>query len=1076
MDSIYRFNNFNIWQNNSISLSLAYKGKSSDFGQIAFDYISNNLYWCDSLHKWIAMKPAYSDNDTIYKVVVQKDLYQPEGLALDPEDGLMFFSDNQPTSRIERVSMDGRDRTAIVYTSLLRIFSLSVDETSNLLYWADHDRHTLEVSDYNGLNRRVIRRSNNVPVTGLHYYQNVLHVVSAETRSIFGVDITSGLKLYHIRDTDQPFTIDVYDAESTRSYPDPCSSRGCQHICVNTPTGGKCLCAEGYLLSSDGRSCTDRSFFHEKGFIISNGTHFAMVEVQVVSGGERRILVIVPFAIIETFAVDATMHLIYYLDSSRNALQELNLIHNQIRTLATAIGGKDLIFDWIANLLAWIEPTQSRIRAFSINSGTTSVIYTGLQQPSSLSVDAHNGDLYWISGTSKKEILRGNWNRNSPKVIVSHANLNNPISLQYDVISHRIYWLDNSMIKSSMTNGSDIQSHVNTYGATQAFAYKDYFGWINGNKTYFAKKSAVYAEFNVDVIQNTKQIAIFDTIVQQDRRSSCQILNGGCDEICVPFQNGRVCECDFGLQLHQNLTCKSSVYSLNFLIVSDYSHGRILQVDITTGNMVKLPINVQNSPGITFDKSTMEIFYSELSTKTIMSTTLLGKNKSLIYATGFAHATRLTIDYSTGNIYFIAVASAQNQGYIGVVHRKSFLQKTLWTNLQSPSDLVVYPSKGFLFWIATGIGNVTELSRSYMDGTFKTNIATTNIGRPNGLAIDYTANRLYWTDGLKNSIEYSGLNGENKHVLTTDTDAHLMSILVHGQYIYYTAWNRQSITKLDKTTGVKHTFMANHPELGRLDSLDIYADDSVDVNAICSKKNGNCSTFCFPTPTGRTCGCQDNVNLQSDQTTCQGVSRCTTSLQNAILIDCFAYPEDTCEFGCKPGFRRTLNVSATCNSFGEWTPSLASLCAANSQNLVCTEDGIWNLDTNNLCRRSTCSKTLKNGQLIGCRAHLGETCQYKCASPFEINPSFPNITCNTSGEWSHNTEDLCVQLCVSTIPNGTLGSDCQRVIGNNCSFTCDMGYESSITSSHIICTSNGTWNKMTDELCKRKKILSFNKC
>lgn len=54
---------------------------------MAFDYITNNLYWCDSLHDWIAMKPAYDTKKNIYKVVIRKDLNKPEGLALDPEDG-----------------------------------------------------------------------------------------------------------------------------------------------------------------------------------------------------------------------------------------------------------------------------------------------------------------------------------------------------------------------------------------------------------------------------------------------------------------------------------------------------------------------------------------------------------------------------------------------------------------------------------------------------------------------------------------------------------------------------------------------------------------------------------------------------------------------------------------------------------------------------------------------------------------------------------------------------------------------------------------------------------------------------
>ena len=83
-DSIYMYKNFSIWQNRSSSISLLYKGISSSFGKIALDFVSNNIYWCDPLLQWIAMKPAYNLNHTIYKVILQKDLNYPEGLALDP--------------------------------------------------------------------------------------------------------------------------------------------------------------------------------------------------------------------------------------------------------------------------------------------------------------------------------------------------------------------------------------------------------------------------------------------------------------------------------------------------------------------------------------------------------------------------------------------------------------------------------------------------------------------------------------------------------------------------------------------------------------------------------------------------------------------------------------------------------------------------------------------------------------------------------------------------------------------------------------------------------------------------------
>ncbi|XP_062567175.1 low-density lipoprotein receptor-related protein 2-like [Saccostrea cucullata] len=1102
-NSIYVFQNFTIWQNETIPISVAYRGRSIGNAQIAFDYVSKNLYWCDSLFSWIGMKPAYLDNTTIYKLIIHNNLKQPEGLALDPEDGLMFFSDNDVNPRIEKASMDGVNRTIIVHIGLIRVLSLSIDVINNLLYWADYGRHTLEASDYNGLNRKVLRRSNNVPATGLHFYQGMLHAASSGAKIIFGVDAASGTELYSLRlNTAQPYAVHVYDGETSRVYIDPCNITSCQHICVNTPAGAKCLCAEGYMLSSDGMTCTDRSWFHEKGLIVHNSTAFAMFEVQYLNGLQGRFpFITVPSSIIQTFTVDANRHLIYFVDSSRNELKELDIISLKTRMLTSIQLASDLNFDWITNLLGWIEPASSSIKAFSINSGTTSIIYVRLEQPTSLTVDPHNGDLYWISGTLGKSIMNGNWNRSSPRTIVSTANLNNPSSLYYDITSNQLYWIDDSIIKSSLTNGSDIKSHVITFGATQAFVYKGYFGWIVGNIMYFSSKFSNIAESYLEIGEKNKGVAVFDSSLQQDKRGSCGLLNGGCQDICVPLQTGRTCECDLGLLLQPDMkTCDSNVYRANFIVVADYSHGRILQIDMVTGNLVKLPINVRNSAGITFDKSTKELLHSDLSTKNIMSSSLHGGNKTLIYATGFVNADRLAIDYSTGNLYYTAVGPTSSQSYIGVIHRTTFQHNTLLSNLYSPREIVVYPSKGFLFW--TEFGNITEIGRAYMDGSSKTYIATTDIGWPNGLAIDFTSDRIYWTDGQKNRIEFSDLNGGNRQVLTTDSDAHLMSIVIQGQYLYYTAWNRQRITKMHKTTGSKMPFMSNHPELGRLDSLAIYADDIIDVSTICSQKNGRCSTFCFPTPIGRTCGCEDFVNLQEDQTTCEGVSRCTTSLQNMNLLDCLPYPGQICDIECKAGYRLDVNTSITCDTFGQWNPSPSSLCteilcpssienvalssnctrrvgdscsfkcaegftSTSSQSLLCTSDGTWDHDTQNLCIHSGCPKTIRNGQLINCESKLGDTCRYDCSDPLKTNPAVPNVTCNANGYWDHDTNDLCVQLCSSTIRNGNLESDCQRKVGYSCSFTCVSGHQSTIPSSSIVCTADGLWGENINELCKQ---------
>lgn len=55
----------------------------------------------------------------------------------------------------------------------------------------------------------------------------------------------------------------------------------------------------------------------------------------------------------------------------------------------------------------------------------------------------------------------------------------------------------------------------------------------------------------------------------------------------------------------------------------------------------------------------------------------------------------------------------------------------------------------------------------------------------------FLADRLYWTDLLTNRFESSDLNGGHHLVLSYDDGALLNDIIVHGRYLFYTAWQRQ---------------------------------------------------------------------------------------------------------------------------------------------------------------------------------------------------------------------------------------------------------------------------------------------
>lgn len=51
------------------------------------------------------------------------------------------------------------------------------------------------------------------------------------------------------------------------------------------------------------------------------------------------------------------------------------------------------------------------------------------------------------------------------------------------------------------------------------FSAKDYLGWINGDRLYFLRRRiSNITEYVVKTIQNTRNVAVFDASLQNDKR------------------------------------------------------------------------------------------------------------------------------------------------------------------------------------------------------------------------------------------------------------------------------------------------------------------------------------------------------------------------------------------------------------------------------------------------------------------------------------------------------------------------------------------------------------------------------
>ena len=68
-----------------------------------------------------------------------------------------------------------------------------------------------------------------------------------------------------------------------------------------------------------------------------------------------------------------------------------------------------------------------------------------------------------------------------------------------------------------------------------------------------------------------------------------------------------------------------------------------------------------------------------------------------------------------------------------------------------------------IYW--TDWGSTPKIERSYMDGHNRAIIANTSLFWPNGLTVDYAAEKLYWADAKHHVIECSNLDGTHRRTV-----------------------------------------------------------------------------------------------------------------------------------------------------------------------------------------------------------------------------------------------------------------------------------------------------------------------
>ncbi|KAK3578674.1 hypothetical protein CHS0354_002978 [Potamilus streckersoni] len=188
---------------------------------------------------------------------------------------------------------------------------------------------------------------------------------------------------------------------------------------------------------------------------------------------------------------------------------------------------------------------------------------------------------------------------------------------------------------------------------------------------------------------------------------------------------------------------------------------------------------------------------------------------------------------------------------------------------------------------------------------------------------------------------------------------------------------------------------------------------------------------------------------------CSAASSCDMQIPNGDVIWCGTDGEP-CVYSCHKGYKRHDIVSwLKCSTSGEWVSLFSH----------------WLESTNDFCTPMPCPTVISKGAFsAACKAVVGSTCSFSCEAGYMRNTSVSEVTCQTSTEWSADLTSLCLrpdgQQCPYYIPRGDLNLTCIREPGQTCNFTCDEGYQPSISPPTIACGSNSEWNHNPESLCQ----------
>lgn len=846
---------------------------------LAYDWVGKNIYWLDSKLNTIEVS---KENGSDRIVLVKENITQPRGMCLDPAPDArwLFWTDWGENPRIERIGMDGQNRSTIINTKIYWPNGLALDTATQRVYFADSKLDFIDLCYYNGTGRQQV-------VAGSHYLLHP-HSLTLFEETLYWTDrqLNRVLSAHKFRGSNQtvvshlisqPLSIHVHHPSLQPAYPNPCDKADCSHICLLSPgrkEGYTCKCKAGFRLvaGSTGLCAEEEQPF----LMVMKGSQ--IVDVPFAEGGANGLLTAV-VGVEHGLAVDYDRkgETLFWIEGTKEEDDENCTIWttpygggNKTQFLSAATGlvgaASSMAFDWLGRNLFIGNRIAGNLEVIKVDGKMKyrSVILandgnrTGVAMPKSLCVDPSEGKLYWTDdggyGVPQK-VARVNMDGTNSLILADDVSRPDAICID---LERKVLYFSTQYPPLVISMNTDGTNRRNLLTESNDIQYPKALAVFESRLYYLDPKYEKLVVVDLpegnrprEIMKNEGELRTFTVFrKRQQVEHPCLFKNGGCEQLCLPAEGRtRVCACGIGYRKENEISC--APYK-TFAVVN--------QLDMTRAYSLKdsseaiLPITGPGHHILHVDIHVADswIYWVEFNRGPWNGIFRIRPNgtelQPVVYTGVGSNGIRgIAVDWVAGNMYFTNVFPHEN--YLEVAWLDGRNRKVLIkTTTDSPRELAVNPLKRLLYWI--DYGQYPRIGKCHLDGSNWTPIVTSGVSNPRDLAIDMLTHDVFWVDSKLDTIQKVSFSGGNRQIVRRNLP-NPMGVAVHMGDVYWVDRNLQAVfraSKLPDNTSLPIRVRTNLAKLRDIAIFDVSNQPADEHNPCVKLGNGQCEQLCFAFP------------------------------------------------------------------------------------------------------------------------------------------------------------------------------------------------------------------------------------